>query len=518
MTTVVLGLDGASFELIQPWIDDGSLPAFRRLVSDGAATGMQSCLPPVTCPNWQCYATGLNPGQLGVFWWELIDAADRTIESTSASHDFDGRHYWRYLDGKSAIINLPTSYPPPESVNGVHIAGGPGAEQSGYTTPEQLERELEQSYDYAVHPQHLGDLSAERTDSDCVAEIYALIDTRFDVLETYVQSGEFELVHLTVFYINVLQHFYWDHDVVRTAWERIDDRLGDLLAMEELDTLFVMSDHGSNEIDVTFNINAWLEREGYLTTTGSVSSFLHRFGITRERIRPVLASLDIEWWLRRFVPRRIQVLLPDDSGSVTKSAKGNVVNWEESVALGSGQGPLYILSDDPAERSQVREELRARLDGLTHEGQRVIEGALPAEDVYEGRYVDRGPDIVLRQAPGVHIAEALGGDHDPFESPAKWRGENKETGLFVAHGSHVDSDAQLNDMHILDIAPTVLHLQGTPVPSNVDGEVRTELFVDGSEPATREPQTQAPVGPTEEAGANVDSDVSDRLSDLGYLQ
>ncbi len=518
MTTVVLGLDGAAFELIDRWLEDGTLPTLSRLVEEGAATDMQSCVPPVTCPNWQCYATGTNPGKLGVFWWERIDADTQSIENTSASTQFDGRYYWEYLDGESATINLPTSYPPPEDTDGVHIAGGPGAEQSGYTTPSDIEAELVETYDYTVHPEHMGDLSAEKPDSPCVEEIYDLIETRFDVLEEFVAKEDTDFVHCTVFYLNVLQHFYWDHEVVREAWQRIDDRIADLLAADDLETLYVMSDHGSNEIETAFLVNVWLEREGYLETTTGVSDLLHRVGLTRERIRPVLSSLGVEWWLRKLVPRRIQMLLPDSEGGVTKSAKANVIDWENSVALASGQGPLYVLAEDPDERERVRAELLDRLDGLVHDGQTIVESAVPAEDVYEGSHLDRAPDILLRQAPGVHIEGAVGRERDPFEAPSRWRGENKETGLFLASGPDVDPDASLEDMHILDIAPTVLHHTDTPVPTNLDGEVRTDLFADGSDPAERTPKTQRPAGTGTGGPGGADSEVSDRLSDLGYLQ
>ena len=255
MTTVVLGLDGGCFELIQPWIDDGTLPAFSKLTEEGVATDMQSCLPPVTCPNWQCYATGTNPGKLGVFWWEAVDETERKIENRSAAGDFDGTHYWHFLDGETAVVNLPTSYPPSE-LDGIHIAGGPGAEQSGYTYPASLEATLEVEYDYAVHPEKMSLLSGDDLENECIPEIYELIESRFDVLEAELEKGEYELVHVTVFYLNVLQHFYWDMDVVKRAWEKIDERVGQLLELDELDNFFVMSDHGSNEIKTTFRLTS----------------------------------------------------------------------------------------------------------------------------------------------------------------------------------------------------------------------------------------------------------------------
>jgi predicted AlkP superfamily phosphohydrolase/phosphomutase len=148
----------------------------------------------------------------------------------------------------------------------------------------------------------------------------------------------------------------------------------------------------------------------------------------------------------------------------------------------------------------------------------IVEAAVPAEEVYDGQYLGRAPDIMLRQAPGVHIEGVIGRDRDPFESPSRWRGENKEIGLFVAHGPDIDSDAALEGMHILDVAPTVLHHTNTAVPTNLDGEVRTDLFAGGSEPASRDTVSQPPVGNKIDSVGDTEREVSDRLSDLGYLQ
>lgn len=518
MTTVVVGLDGACFELIDPWIDEGALPTFDKLVSEGAASDLQSCVPPVTCPNWQAYATGTNPGKLGVFWWEHVDRENQTITNVSSTDHFDGTHYWNHLDGQSAIVNLPTSYPPPD-VNGVHVAGGPGAEQSGYTNPHDFEAELRERYDYQIHPERLGELSGDDPESKCIDEIYDLIEMRFDLVEDLLEEENYEFIHATVFYINVLQHFFWDDEVVKEAWKLIDDRMDSLLETGQIDTLFVMSDHGSNEIELSFRINAWLEAEGYLETTRGLGDVLHKIGLTRERIRPLLASAGVEWFVRRALPPRLQNALPDESGAVTQSAKASVIDWEASKAVASGQGPVYLLTEDEQERERIKSELIDRLNGLSNQGTEVITAVLPARDVYDGPYLEAGPDIVLRQAPGIHIEGKIG-EVDPFGEPDRWRGENKETGLFIAYGSHIKTTSQPTDLAITEIAPTILHLQGKPIPADMDEKPRLELFEAGSDPATRDVVVDDINSGSDEGTERVNEhrDVNQRLSDLGYLE
>jgi len=517
MTTVVVGLDGGSFELIEPWMKTGDMPTLARLVDTGVSTDMKSCLPPVTCPNWQCYATGTNPGKLGVFWWEHIDRAERRITNTSSSECFDGQYFWEGLEGRTAVVNLPTSYPPPES-GGIHVAGGPGAQQDGYTTPASLEGELEANHGYQIHPDSMSLLSSSDPDSQCVEEIYDLIDSRFDIVEELLDSGDLEFVHVTLFYLNVLQHFFWDHDVVKQAWKQIDDRLGSLVDRPDIEYTFLMSDHGANEIEVTFNINTWLEREGYLVTKRGKSDILHRAGITRERIQSALGTLGIEWWARRFVPRRIQTVLPGSDGTVDKSGKEDVIDWDASRAVASGQGPVYVLETDPSERARIRSELRSKLSGLSHDGTIVVENAVAGEELYDGPAVVSGPDLVLEQGPGIHIQGRIGED-SVFDEPSRWCGENKDTGMFVAAGPEIRPDADLSDMHILDIAPTLLHLHDHAIPKRMDGRARTELFACDSDPATRSVEIRRQqASDTRSRRDAATDDVTDRLDDLGYLE
>jgi len=518
MTTVVLGLDGAAFELIRKWIDSGDLPNLARLSSEGAAMDMQSWLPPVTCPNWRCYASGVNPGKLGVFWWERVDRENRSIESTSSSEQFDGGEYWSLLDGKVSVINFPTGSPPSE-VNGEFIAGGPGSEQTDYTHPPGLEDHLRAEYDYQVHPELLSQLSKDDQENDCVDEIHRLIKQRFQVLGDRLESGEYTLIHATVFYINVLHHFYWDREVVRTAWEIIDEGIGKLLDSGELDHLFVMSDHGSNRIEVEFNINTWLEEEGYLVRQTGASDVMKRVGITRDRVRPLLNRFRIEWLLRRVVPSEIKDLLPDSEGRVKRSGKEQLIDWNESTVIASGQGPLYVIAGSQSKRQKVKRELVEKLDGLRDaEGNLVIQAARPAESVYSGPYTSDGPDILLDQAPNVHINGGIGVDNI-FGRPETWAGENKDTGLFIAYGPEINPETEVNDLRITDLAPTLLALHDAPIPRDMDGKPRYKLFSEEAAIHSRESRLEDInwVKAGAQATHKTDDTVHSRLSDLGYI-
>lgn len=154
--TIVVGLDGAHWELLDPWIKSGELPAIEKLRSKGVSGELISCLPPVTCPNWKCYSTGQNPGKLGVYWWEIVDKDQHKITSSTGA-DFTSLEIWDYLNKggiETGIINMPTTYPPRE-LDGYLVSGGPDSESRGYAYPQELEHDLE-SRGYMIRPPDIG--------------------------------------------------------------------------------------------------------------------------------------------------------------------------------------------------------------------------------------------------------------------------------------------------------------------------------------------------------------------------
>jgi len=194
-----------------------------------------------------------------------------------------------------------------------------------------------------------------------------------------------------------------------------------------------------------------------------------------------------------------------------------VVDWDASTVIASGQGPVWVLSTYPDERERLRRELITKLDGLeTTDGRPIIASADPAAAVYDGPHTPAGPDLVLRQAPGVHIDDRIGSG-SVFATPDDWRAENTETGLCIAHGPSIDPAGAVDDLRITDLAPTITHLHGYPVPEEMDGSVRTALFAPDSDPANRAVETRPALARERATASGPDTGTQQRLEDLGYL-
>src|SRR4029453_14116658 len=121
---LVIGLDGATFDLVAPWAAAGELPALARLMAAGSGGARRSTLPPATFPAWTSLVTGVNPGRHGVL--DFVERVPGTFRVRFVNGS--GRRtpaLWTRLSGagrRVAVLSVPATYPP-EPVNGVMVSG-----------------------------------------------------------------------------------------------------------------------------------------------------------------------------------------------------------------------------------------------------------------------------------------------------------------------------------------------------------------------------------------------------------
>ena len=65
--TLIVGIDGATWDVIDPLMAAGRMPNLARLVKEGARAPLNSTTPPMTLPSWSSMLTGTNPGKHGIF-------------------------------------------------------------------------------------------------------------------------------------------------------------------------------------------------------------------------------------------------------------------------------------------------------------------------------------------------------------------------------------------------------------------------------------------------------------------
>ena len=56
----VPGFGGATFDLIDPWVEQGALPHFAQLVKEGARAILKFTIQPMSPQTWATFQTGFN--------------------------------------------------------------------------------------------------------------------------------------------------------------------------------------------------------------------------------------------------------------------------------------------------------------------------------------------------------------------------------------------------------------------------------------------------------------------------
>src|SRR5271165_2691092 len=140
----IISLDGATFDVLRPLMDQGYMPNLARLSQEGIAAGLESVIPWVTAPAWTSFMTGKNPDKHGVFDFTRFEE-DTYRWQVNNSTSIQSKTIWQLLSeqGKRVIVlNLPYTYPP-YPVNGVMVSGWDAPLlQEGFTYPAELSREI----------------------------------------------------------------------------------------------------------------------------------------------------------------------------------------------------------------------------------------------------------------------------------------------------------------------------------------------------------------------------------------
>ena len=111
---MVIGIDGATFDIIKPMMSEGQLPNIERLIAQGVHGNLRSTIQPSSEQAWSSFMTGQNNGKHGIFGF---------IQRKPGTYDFEmvngslrqGKSIWRIMSdhGKKVIvINVPMTFPP----------------------------------------------------------------------------------------------------------------------------------------------------------------------------------------------------------------------------------------------------------------------------------------------------------------------------------------------------------------------------------------------------------------------
>lgn len=520
----VLGLDGVPWSLLSEWAAAGTLPNVARLFETGATGPLESTSPATTPVAWPSIFTGVGPDKHGIYAFHGLTAAHTRELNTNAT--IDQPKLWDLL-APAQVLNVPMTYPATE-MDGRFVAGMMAPSMDGqFTHPPELVDEIRAAVpDYEVGLDwfdYHGDLPALTDDlDDLVAARRALLA---HLMET---AGDWRLFFAVFTAPDRLQHLCWDEAVLREFYATLDDVLGEVMDFVDAHdaTLYVVSDHGFGPLERFVYPNTVLAEAGLLTprSTGSVRGVLDRVGVSRDGVRAALDRVGLN-------EDRLLSVLPE---SVVHRAGRQLpgdhplydVDFAETRAFVTALGTVYVNDarrfDDgvvapeevPAVKRAVREAMTAVRDPATGDP---VFAVHDGDDLYPAD--EDSPDLKLDALGPTKVKTTLG--DQVFDDTGVYAGDHRPEGIVLAWGADVDPGARITGAHVTDVAPTVLHGAGEPVPDHVDGTVLTDVFAPGSTPATTAVRTgtgSAVGGGGDDAAAEDFDGVEERLKGLGYME
>ncbi len=500
---VFLGIDGATLDLLLPWVEQGRLPNLRRVLGQGVHGTLRSTLPPYSAQAWVSMMTGKSPGKHGVLdFFEATAGPGQHAFISSAL--IQGEALWDILSRHGltvGIVNVPLTYPP-VPVNGYMVSGfmTPKGRQD-YTYPSELRDEiLRVTGQYEPDPWDLVD----------PAKDLAAFEQWMDIAEQAAlflhQEHPVDLYASVIQAIDQLQHSFWDMltdedcrntpqgrqvwPTVEACYARMDEAIGRRLEWLDGDTcLFLASDHGFQSAKRWFHINRWLAERGYLSFAGAArglgQSLAARLGWTREDLKMLVRRLD-PLGLRRLLGRFARASIADR----LDDAFSQPIDWTQTVAYAGSRTSegIYVnlTGRDPqgiVEPGAHYEDIRTRIIGELSvlvdpgTGRPAVHGAYRREEVHSGEYVARMPDILLDFDDTPYLVSESTSARDVFEPivASDIQGRHHSLGTFAAIGPHILSGTVV-EADILDMAPTILYAMGLPIPNDMDGRVLEEIF------------------------------------------
>jgi predicted AlkP superfamily phosphohydrolase/phosphomutase len=506
--TLVLGLDGATFDVIDPLVARGRMPALAALMRDGVRAPLRSTCPPVSAPAWVTFLTGRHPGKHGVFNFQNVDVRRYAgfTETLVNSSYFRGTtlldHLGRAGGVRTLSYRVPMTYPPWDLPNGVLVSGPPLPDRRrAYARPAAVEAEIG-----AVSPLSHDEQEAAKRAHD-VARMDGCNRFELGVFErtaTRYLGGGYDLVIAFTGIPDTLHHYFWGfhdptspvHDpgapeplrtIVARAYEDIDAAIGRLVRRAGRETaVIVLSDHGGGPAPVRqVNFNAFLAAAGHLTAAAGrrreVAAGVRRL-VDRAR-----QDLPGRTWLKRHLP-----------GGVRRRLRGfrnatAAIDWEHTrayavpihypitgicVNLAGRQAKGIVPAGAPYEH--LRDELLTSLATLRdpRTGAALVAGAWRREDVFTGPYVEQAPDLIVETTAGHHggvdVDELV--QDVPLATLRRLSGSHTRDGILVAAGGPFRRGAVLERAGLADVLPTAVHVLGAPLPEDLDGRVLEEAL------------------------------------------
>jgi predicted AlkP superfamily phosphohydrolase/phosphomutase len=455
---LVVGWDGATWDLIDPLLAQGRMPHLARLLERGSQAVLDSTVVPISSAAWVGAVTGCDPAHSGVygFFEPIPDTYDVTLISARSVR---ATPLWRTLSrrgGRSLVVGVPVTWPP-EPIEGVLVSGMLAPRDSVWTHPAALTERLRAR---GYQP----DLGIWRDANELSVEVLERqLAAKRELLLELLAGEDWDLAFFVFKELDVLSHFAYDgrtDGIVAWLLEALDRELGALLdAVGPSTRVLLVSDHGFGAYPTSFFTQRWLVEQGFSVEGEPVElpSDLESLPLAQRRALEnagAMGALDLP------ATRAFAGLAEGNFGGIRlnlagREPQGGLAAEDAEAVLLELERSLGELRVPGTERPLiVRTWRRAEL----YPG--------PHEDLISDLLFETDPEVAVRPVPHTAVFEA----HEP-RFP-----DHTRAGILAAAGPGLVAVAERGHASVLDVGPTVLHLLGHAVYAGTQGRVLEDLL------------------------------------------
>ncbi|HOU36175.1 MAG TPA: alkaline phosphatase family protein [Candidatus Omnitrophota bacterium] len=492
--TLILCIDGISIDKIRAMIELGKLPAFKRLIFGGVSGYLRSTIPPDSLPAWPSFTTGKNPARHGITaYFKSCGGEETAVNATM----IESRKFWDSFDDaglNSVVMNLPATYPP-QDIRGIMISDYLSPAGAVFTHPAELSDALTQTG-------YFTDLAATKFfeyDLTRPEPFLYKIDKTLEAALSIMRNYPWDTFTLCFIDPDKAHHIFGlEGGGIDAVYTRIDESLAEIIKAVDLDNtdIFILSDHGVSNYSREFALHPWLFEKGLLGLNSLHDQISAAKGTSGWRMDLLCLAYRLKVSLNLpgipffHFPKEVLALnaknpCPFDwSRTQAYSLQPPTSNYLPVFINTNGERPHGIV-----EKGNKYERLK---DMLVREfsdlrdpdtGRLIVRRIWEREELFSGKYMADMPDLVV-ELEEEYIGFSGYTDRKRIQNGPVFRKfdtpvlDHSINGAFVFAGPRAQHNANVEGMALMDVMPTILYSRQLPVPSDLDGRVRTDIFTD----------------------------------------
>jgi predicted AlkP superfamily phosphohydrolase/phosphomutase len=349
-----------------------------------------------------------------------------------------------------------------------------------------------------------------------------------------------------------IQHRLWGHieracadaldktpevEAVRNCYKRFDSLLGTLIEKlsPNVSAITVLSDHGFGPRRGDIYPNYFLAQWGYLHANRNETSAI-------EKVKAYFHNSKVPGLQRIYhVLRRVKYSIQKEANPLeghkgwadalgtSLSKRTELIDWTKTMVVTiyayqfaylyvnvCGRSPNGLVQPGEDYESLIS-DLTRRFRDIRHPetSEKLLEAVVRGSDMYP--HAPNGvliPDLVLIPTDGYGFSFLI--SDEPPKSINE--GNHRHNGVFLIQGAGLKHPVDGFCPKLVDVAPTLLHLLGLPVPSDMDGRVLEEIFENPVGIQIEQVDNQLSSEERREYSREEEYLIEERLKGLGYVE